>query len=922
MAIVRPPRCKYTEEDLGPVLTPLSSGIMFKRMDFVVRNRRGLNLMCSQWRPSFAEDTSQLPCVVYLHGNSSARVDVVKTRSLTVLGAAACTVVAFDFSGSGLSEGDWVTLGYFEQHDVADVLAYLRSNGMANRYLLWGRSMGAASALLYAERYPNSDLCGLILDSPFCSFKRLAKDLVTQGEVNVPGFLVNGALSMLRRSVRKRTRCDLKTVAPIDRARHIQCPSLFIAARKDVMVRPSHGEDLSGAVGGASLFITCRGAHNTSRPGVVLAAIGTFVKGCFRERDVPISMAFDAIQAKLEEAQATAAALKQARTSSSPPATSRNTNSSSTTVPRPDHSRVRSVSNSSASSNRVNGGSAWVAGRNIDETDQTPAPSTAKGNSRTGTSSQRPPFAPGSLASRTVWKGGEEALEQPQRATSADGTKARPSSLASSLQSNSSDNSLTVEGGLPTSGVSYSDPKVAAGGSGEEGDDGAPAAASCGAKGIERGAAATGGGGNAGTRHRQTPSWRETIFNERPRPRGLPFDTLQKRSSAATNRCSLEAQGSGRMKSIPNLPPDYHDAIRHELAAALRAPQVVPNTLNHPTSETSTTSTELLAVGDSEVGATARRGADTTVIASALESRAAATAAARQPASASSRATTKAFRIVSSGHGRGGVRDTRQQHIGSQAPSSCVPPGDPAGITRISASDARSRGRPAPPPADAVHVVLAGNRAQPVVYKSGSKGSLENVGDNLDGSDRGRGSGPGGGKGGGGAEAGTGRGTGRWVKSGPVLGSTASCLPRGSGDGGSNGGSGATRQGSGPVAGEAQRRRSGIGGGAEGKKWWGRVRVRTPALAVFRYGSRGNGGNGDRNIQRNPRLNGAVSGFSSTLRVMGMGAGGGASESQRCENCELYSAACMCNVVEPMSHDRPQRRRPSALRTESGRLKM
>lgn len=48
---------------------------------------------------------------------------------LQVLGTAACTVVSFDFSGSGMSEGDFVTLGYFEQHDVADVLAYLRSNG-------------------------------------------------------------------------------------------------------------------------------------------------------------------------------------------------------------------------------------------------------------------------------------------------------------------------------------------------------------------------------------------------------------------------------------------------------------------------------------------------------------------------------------------------------------------------------------------------------------------------------------------------------------------------------------------------------------------------------------------------------------------------------------------------------------------------
>ena len=50
--------------------------------------------------------------------------------SFQVLNAARCTVVAFDFSGSGMSEGEWVTLGYFEQHDVADVLAYLRSNGV------------------------------------------------------------------------------------------------------------------------------------------------------------------------------------------------------------------------------------------------------------------------------------------------------------------------------------------------------------------------------------------------------------------------------------------------------------------------------------------------------------------------------------------------------------------------------------------------------------------------------------------------------------------------------------------------------------------------------------------------------------------------------------------------------------------------
>lgn len=76
--------CFFRFYSLTSLLFSSASGLAMKRRDFEVRNRRGLTLVCSQWRPAFAEDTSQLPCVVYLHGNSSARVDVVKTRSLAV----------------------------------------------------------------------------------------------------------------------------------------------------------------------------------------------------------------------------------------------------------------------------------------------------------------------------------------------------------------------------------------------------------------------------------------------------------------------------------------------------------------------------------------------------------------------------------------------------------------------------------------------------------------------------------------------------------------------------------------------------------------------------------------------------------------------------------------------------------------------
>ena len=55
------------------------------------------------------------------------------------------TVLLFDFSGSGLSEGEYISLGYYETDDVFTVIKYLNSTGRVSRIALWGRSMGAVT---------------------------------------------------------------------------------------------------------------------------------------------------------------------------------------------------------------------------------------------------------------------------------------------------------------------------------------------------------------------------------------------------------------------------------------------------------------------------------------------------------------------------------------------------------------------------------------------------------------------------------------------------------------------------------------------------------------------------------------------------------------------------------------------------------
>ena len=89
-----------------------------------------------------------IPVVIYMHGNASARVEVLP--QLSHLLSMGISVFSFDFAGSGKSDGDYVSLGYFEQEDLSCVVKHLRSldispNVRISKIAAWGRSMGAAT---------------------------------------------------------------------------------------------------------------------------------------------------------------------------------------------------------------------------------------------------------------------------------------------------------------------------------------------------------------------------------------------------------------------------------------------------------------------------------------------------------------------------------------------------------------------------------------------------------------------------------------------------------------------------------------------------------------------------------------------------------------------------------------------------------
>jgi pimeloyl-ACP methyl ester carboxylesterase len=125
-------RAKYTISQLGPSSFELH-GRPYQRKDFSVLNTRGQLLECSHWEPApSARPAASLPCLIYLHGSSASRLEVLDYLSLIL--PLNITVLAFDFAGCGLSAGDYISLGAFEKHDIALLFAYLIGTGTVSTF--------------------------------------------------------------------------------------------------------------------------------------------------------------------------------------------------------------------------------------------------------------------------------------------------------------------------------------------------------------------------------------------------------------------------------------------------------------------------------------------------------------------------------------------------------------------------------------------------------------------------------------------------------------------------------------------------------------------------------------------------------------------------------------------------------------------
>lgn len=305
-SIIRPARCRYDTQQLGAATFAMQSAQTqasddasdqwtVRRKDFSVRNDRELELRCSHWQ-LFASEEDDLPlvspCLVYLHSNLGSRLDALRMRDLAL--TRGMSVLAFDCSGSGLSDGVYVTVGWNEAKDLHFVLQHLEGDETVNEICIYAHSMGTFPAIVNVAcrsllpdkkmrsnldslpsyfRSANVNLLakpikGLVLDGGYATMSQLTEELMSSIKEEgfaVPKSILKVACKVIQKSVKKRADVNLDLLRPIDFVPACSVPALFISGKDDRYVASHHSKDLTAKYAGPTVVKIVDGDHYTAR---------------------------------------------------------------------------------------------------------------------------------------------------------------------------------------------------------------------------------------------------------------------------------------------------------------------------------------------------------------------------------------------------------------------------------------------------------------------------------------------------------------------------------------------------------------------------------------------------------------------------------------------------------------------------------
>jgi len=237
--LLRPPR--MTDGKAAWVLkrlTPLDSGLSFTPITFTIRDELAQPLKLAAW---WIPQENSTKTVLLLHGYADAKIGAIAWAG--IFHELGYNILALDLRAHGESGGEISTAGFWERHDVNQVLNDLRARypQQTQHVIFFGASVGAAVTIaLAAER---TDIDAIILESPFADFRHAASAHFHLLGIELP-LLHRIAIALAQ----KMSHTDFATIRPLDLIPKSHAPILIIQGSDDALTSIDDQRELERAI--------------------------------------------------------------------------------------------------------------------------------------------------------------------------------------------------------------------------------------------------------------------------------------------------------------------------------------------------------------------------------------------------------------------------------------------------------------------------------------------------------------------------------------------------------------------------------------------------------------------------------------------------------------------------------------------------
>jgi pimeloyl-ACP methyl ester carboxylesterase len=211
-------------------LSPADLGVRYEDVHYDVRDQRtGRPLrIAAWWIPS---ETTAPRTILLIHGRGDAKVGAIAWAP--TLHALSWNILTIDLRGHGESGGADSTAGYWERHDVNQVIDQLRAARPreTQTLVIFGVSLGAAVGVAAALLRDPADIAGLILESPFADYR-----LAVAAHAKMQGYGGDALREIAIRLAEWISGADFKAVRPQDLMPMLTCPVMVIHSGGDPFV--------------------------------------------------------------------------------------------------------------------------------------------------------------------------------------------------------------------------------------------------------------------------------------------------------------------------------------------------------------------------------------------------------------------------------------------------------------------------------------------------------------------------------------------------------------------------------------------------------------------------------------------------------------------------------------------------------------